>query len=97
MLVWYNLAMEHKINSHRLGMVVGALAGLWHLVWAVLVATGGASLLLDFVFRLHFIEPPYAVMEFELGTAILLIALTTVLGYVVGWVVGALWNRVYKA
>ncbi len=52
---------------------------------------------MDFVFRLHFIEPPYAITEFELGSAILLVALTTVIGYVVGWVLGAMWNRVYKA
>ncbi|MEK7640820.1 MAG: hypothetical protein AAB389_02390 [Patescibacteria group bacterium] len=89
--------MEQKINSHRLGMVVGSLAGLWHLVWVVLVATGGASILMDFVFRLHFVEPPYAVMEFELGSAILLVALTAIVGYVAGWVLGAIWNRVYKA
>lgn len=78
-------------------MVVGSLLGLWHLAWAVLVATGGASLLMDFVFRLHFIDPPYAIMEFEWGSAILLVALTTVIGYVLGWVLGAIWNRVYKA
>ncbi|TSC83283.1 MAG: Uncharacterized protein G01um101419_113 [Parcubacteria group bacterium Gr01-1014_19] len=73
------------------------MLGLWHLVWAVLVATGGASILMDFVFRVHFIEPPYAIMEFELGSAILLVGLTTLGGYVLGWVLGAIWNRVYKA
>jgi hypothetical protein len=39
------------------------------------------------------IAPPYKIAVFNLGTAAALVALTAVSGYVMGWVVGFIWNR----
>ncbi len=83
------------ISKNKLGIVVGSLLGLWHLTWAVLVATGLAQWLMDWVFRLHFIQPPYIVTAFNLGCAIGLIVVTSSLGYIMGWTGGALWNWVH--
>jgi len=57
------------------------------------VAIGVAQAFMDWIFRLHFIEPPYRMMPFSFGTAALLILLTFTLGYLFGWVLAALWNR----
>ena len=83
------------ISKHKLGLVVGYFLGLWHLTWSLLVALGLAQPLINWVFRLHFIQPPYTVTPFRLSLAIVLIAITTTLGYIVGWVLGAIWNRLH--
>lgn len=83
------------ISKNKLGIVFGSLLGLWHLVWAVLVMSGLAQWLMDWVFRLHFIQPPYFVTAFNPGYAVGLIAITSSLGYIMGWAGGALWNWVH--
>ncbi len=83
------------ISKLKLGIVFGSLLGLWHMAWAVLVATGFAQWLMDWVFRLHFIQPPYVVTSFRLGYAIGLIVVTSTLGFMIGCVGGALWNWVH--
>jgi hypothetical protein len=80
------------ISKNKLGIVFGSSLGLWHLAWAVLVATGWAQWLMDWIFRLHFIQPPYVVTAFNLNYAIGLIVTTSALGYIMGWGGGALWN-----
>ena len=80
------------ISKTKLGIVVGSFLGLWHLAWSLLVAIGLAQLLLDWVFRLHFIQPPYTVTPFKPLLAVALIVITSLLGYIIGWVLGAIWN-----
>lgn len=83
------------ISNNKLGIVFGSLLGLWHLMWACLVATGLAQWLMNWVFRLHFIEPPYIVTAFKFSYAVGLIVITSSLGYLIGWIGGALWNWVH--
>lgn len=80
------------LNRHKLGIAVGSILGLYHLVWAILVALGIAQWLLDWAFKLHFIQPPYAVTTFVFSYAVGLVLVTSVLGYMMGWVAGGIWN-----
>ena len=61
-----------RFDVARTGLVFGALLGGLHALWAGVVASGWGQWLLDLIFRLHFIDPPYQVAAFEEGpTAVL--------------------------
>ena len=81
-----------KLNSHKTGLVFGALLGLDHLVWSILVAAGWAKPLLDRMLGLHFINVSYSLNPFSAGKALLLIIVTSVVGYIAGYIFAALWN-----
>ena len=83
----------NRANPHSFGLVLGIFLAAWHALWSLLVWLGAAQPLIDFIFRLHMITPPYKIAAFNLGTAAALVAVTAVIGYAMGWVVGFIWNR----
>lgn len=86
--------MSSSVRPHRTGLVFGSLLGVAHLTWSLLVALNVAQPLINFVFRLHMIQPPYVVMPFSLGLALGLIAMTFVIGYLMGYILALIWNTV---
>jgi len=85
------------INPNKAGLVLGTLLGAWHFLWVLLVAAGWAQPLIDFIFWLHFIKPVYVVGTFNVLTALLLIVITFSIGYGMGFIFGALWNRIHRS
>jgi hypothetical protein len=80
------------INPHKAGLAFGGLMGSWHLFWALLVALGLAQPLIDFIFWMHFIKPIYVISPFNIGTALVLIGTTSLIGYALGMILAGIWN-----
>ncbi|MBL8551772.1 MAG: hypothetical protein JNJ73_17420 [Hyphomonadaceae bacterium] len=84
------------VNSFKVGLVFALLLAFWHACWAVLVVTGVAQKLLDFVFWIHFIHPPYLVETFDPGRAGILVGVTAAVGMIGGSVGALLWNLLHR-
>jgi hypothetical protein len=66
----------HRVQPRSFGFALAVFLGAWHTLWAFLVWAGAAQWLLDFVFRLHMITPPYRVTAFSPFTATGLVLIT---------------------
>lgn len=84
------------INPKKAGLILAVFLGGWHLLWSLLVAAGLAQWLIDFIFWIHFIQRVFVVEPFDAVRALILIAVTAALGYVIGFVFAVLWNRIHK-
>ncbi len=83
-----------KLSEHQTGLALGAFMGIMHAVWALAVLLGFAQTWLDFVLGLHFLENPFTVSAFDITKAVMLVILTSVVGYVTGFVFAKVWNIV---
>ncbi len=77
------------------GLYLGGFMAFAHGVWSLLVMVGFAQVILDWVFWLHFLTNPMQVEMFEFTRALMLVAFTFAVGYVVGWVGTQLWNMLH--
>ena len=83
-------------NPNKVGLVIGALIGAWHMVWSLLVLIGWAQPILDFIFWAHMIKSICFVKPFDLLAAITLIVITAGTGYIFGFVGAVIWNRLHR-
>ncbi len=88
--------MSAHISVSKAALVLGTVFGGWHLCWLVLVALGWAQPVIDFVFWIHFIKPIYVIEPFEIVRAVILLIVTTGVGFVIGSVFALVWNAVHR-
>lgn len=88
--------MGDFINKHKLGLVLGLFFAAIHAVWVLCVAlmSGLMQRSLDWIVSLHFLKPFYVLTPFRAFSAVLLVVVAFIVGYVVGWLFAALWNVV---
>jgi hypothetical protein len=86
-----------QLDPNKVGASLGLFLGTWHLLWSLLVAVGWGQPLIDFVLWAHMIHLPYVVGPFELARAAVLILLTTLAGYSLGWLFATFWNIWHQA
>ena len=86
-----------ELNKNKIGLILGFLFAIIHFVWSVFVAVfpSGLQSFLDWIFKLHFLNSIYTLTTFNFVNAILLIVVTFVVGYIIGWVFAALWNKMH--
>jgi hypothetical protein len=84
------------MEPKKLGLFFGSLLALWHLCWAILVASGFAQAAYNLVLRLHMLSIPITVLAFNPVMAIGLVLVTFIMGYIGGWIVALIWNWVVR-
>jgi hypothetical protein len=83
-------------NPNKVGLVIAALIGGWHVLWVALVAPGWAQPLINFVFWAHMIRPIYVIQPFDAIAAVTLLFVTSMSGYIFGYAGAILWNRLHR-
>ncbi|OGZ03720.1 MAG: hypothetical protein A2648_02075 [Candidatus Lloydbacteria bacterium RIFCSPHIGHO2_01_FULL_41_20] len=86
----------NALNRRKVALVVGSFAAFVHIIWSTLVALNWGQPILNFVFGMHFIRNPYVVSPFSLITAIELVLLALIIGYIVGFVLSTIWNHFHR-
>lgn len=87
----------NQVHSHKVGLVFGGLLAIWHAIWAAMVLVGLAKPFMDWILGLHFLNFQYSINPFSFFNALLLVIVTGIIGYLVGYVCGWLWNFAHRA
>lgn len=82
------------MSKSSLGLIVGIFSATLHLVWTLLVILNLAKPIMDFVYGLHFLNNPFLITGFTFSKAIGLLLLTFFGGYVLGYFLGWVWEKV---
>lgn len=85
-----------KLNGKKLGLTLGIFFAAVHAIWALLIAISPAAVktMLDKVLLLHAIGFTFSIGTFNILNAILLVALTFVSGWLIGWFYAYVNNKV---
>lgn len=77
-----------KSKRHQLGLTLGIAMAFMHFIWALAVAVtpAGMQKFINWVYSLHFLSIPITVTAFVAAKALVLIVLTFVIGYIMGWI-----------
>ncbi|MCK9186269.1 hypothetical protein M0P48_02410 [Candidatus Gracilibacteria bacterium] len=74
------------MNKIRTGCAVGGFLALLHAIWAIMVVANWAKPSMDFIFKLHMMQNPLVMNQFDLLLSVYLVLFTAVFGFLVGWV-----------
>lgn len=85
-----------ELNASKVAITFALLTGGWHVVWTILILTGLAQPIINFIFWLHMVSVPYNVTGFSIVQAVSLIVTTFLIGYVVGLIFAFVWNKMHK-
>lgn len=81
------------MSSHiRTGIALGCFLATLHLAWSLLVLTGLAQPLINFIFWVHMLSVPVQVQPFELSIAALLVGVTWCVGFGFGFIFSVFWK-----
>lgn len=84
-----------KLDPKKTALVTAIFIGGGHFFWSLIVASGLAQSLLDFILWVHFLQNPYVVAPFDIVRMLVLVAVTFAVGYIGGWIFAILWNKLH--
>jgi hypothetical protein len=84
-----------RISPVKAGFALGFLLALYHAGWSLLVASGLAQPVLNFVLWAHFLRLSVQIAPFDTHQASLLVGATAIAGFVMGAALGAIWNGLH--
>ena len=84
------------LNKNLTGLIVGLFFAIVHAFWSLIVALGFAQLFLDWIYSLHFMNNPFEILNFDMITAVTLVGVTFVCGYLFGWIFSAVFNLLHR-
>ena len=76
----------------RVGLVFALFMAACHTMWAMLVATGWAQPVIDFIFWAHFIQPLYTIAPFSIWISLVLVTVVSAVGFAMGYVFALIWE-----
>lgn len=85
-----------KLNIGKTALVFGFVVSIIHLIWLLMVIFGIGQLYLNWILGLHQVSLPITVLPFNLMNGILLLIVTFIAGYLMGWVFAYFWNWLHK-
>jgi len=84
--------MAIYFDEKQTAIAFGGFAAIIHAVWSVLVWSGNAQNLINWIMGLHMVTTAVTVNAFNAVTALMLIVVTFVLGAVFGLIFAKVWN-----
>ena len=85
------------VNPKKVAVVGAVMRGGWHLVWSLLVLVGWAQALVGFSMCAHMVHTAVVIGPFEAGAAATVVIIASFVGYVVGYILATVWNKVHSA
>lgn len=85
-----------KLNKNQIGLTLGIFSAVMHFAWGMLVLSGFAKILMDWILGLHFLNISYTFQSFNFLQMIFLIIVGFVSWYIYGYVFAAVWNWIGK-
>lgn len=82
-----------KNNPSRAAQAVGLFLGSLHVIWGCMVWLQIAQPILDFILQLHSLQIPVCVQPFSLINSLMLVTITTAIGYFYGYLFAVIGNR----
>jgi len=80
------------IHPIKTGLAFAAIVALVHAFWVLMVAAGVAQRWTDFIFWMHFVQPVWIILPFDLGTAFMLVGMAAICSFIIGIVFAFVWN-----
>ena len=82
-----------ELNKNNVGLSLGIIFAILHLIWIIAVVGNFADTLLTWWYNGHFIEANLKITEFKFGTALITIIRSFIGGYIIGWIFTFIYNK----